>query len=248
MSVENSVENVKPYEQEAAKKEQVSKMFNNISRHYDFLNHFLSLGIDRRWRKKAIAQLKERNPKTILDIATGTGDLAIEANRQLSPEKIVGVDISTGMLEVGRKKLDKKELSHIITLEEGDSENLPFEDNSFDAIIVAFGVRNFGNVEKGLAEMARVLKPGGQCMVLEFSRPRIFPLKQGFNFYFKYILPFIGRITSKDKKAYSYLYESVQAFPEGKDFTDLLEAVGLSNPKHTSMTAGICAAYWSEKL
>lgn len=248
MSVKNAVENVKPYEQGAEKKQQVSKMFNNISKRYDFLNHFFSLGIDRRWRRKATAQLKEGQPKIILDIATGTGDLAIEVYKQLKPEKIVGIDISTGMLAVGREKLDKKGLSTIISLEEGDCENLPFEDNSFDAIVVAFGVRNFENVEKGLREMARVLKPGGQCMILEFSRPKLFPLKQGFNLYFKYILPFIGRITSKDKKAYSYLYESVQVFPEGKDFTELLETAGLSNPKHTPMTMGICSAYWSEKL
>ena len=196
-----SVEQIKPYDAEVEKKQQVSTMFNNIARYYDFLNHFLSLGIDRRWRRKAIAKLKERNPQKVLDVATGTGDLAIEINKQLQPQSIIGLDISPGMLEIGRKKMEKRGLTEIIELVEGDSENLPFDDNTFDAITVAFGVRNFGNIENGLREMLRVLKPGGQCMILEFSKPKRFPFKQGFNFYFKYILPFIGRITSKDKKA-----------------------------------------------
>ncbi len=236
-------EEIKPYEANAEKKQQVSKMFNNISKTYDFLNHFLSLGIDRRWRKKAIAELKDIQPETILDIATGTGDLAIEANKQLQPKKIIGVDISVGMLDVGREKLKKKNLDHIITLDEGDSENLPFQDNSFDAVIVAFGVRNFANVEKGLSEMIRVLRPGGKCVILEFSKPKVFPIKQLYNFYFSAILPGIGRLTSKDKKAYSYLYESVQAFPEGKAFEDLLLKLGLKQTKCTALTMGICSIY-----
>ena len=178
-------ETVKPYEEDAAKKNQVSSMFNNIAKYYDFLNHFLSLGIDRSWRKKAIATLKESNPQDILDVATGTGDLAIEADKQLKPQKIEGIDISVKMLEVGDQKIRKLGVDNVITLQEGDSENLPFEDNSFDAAMAAFGVRNFANVTAGLQDMVRVLKPNGTLMVLEFSKPTIFPFKQLFNMYFK---------------------------------------------------------------
>jgi len=236
-------EEVKPYEVEAEKKAQVSKMFNNISKTYDFLNHFLSLNIDKSWRRKAIAELKDIQPQRILDVATGTADLALEAYKQLSPQEIIGVDISVGMLEVGRKKITKKGLDKIIVLEEGDSEHLPFEDNSFDAVIVAFGVRNFANVEAGLKEMVRVLRPGGKCVVLEFSKPKVFPIKQVYNFYFSSILPGIGRLTSKDQKAYAYLYESVQAFPEGKDFENLLLKLGLTDTKCQPLTTGICSLY-----
>jgi demethylmenaquinone methyltransferase/2-methoxy-6-polyprenyl-1,4-benzoquinol methylase len=240
-------EEIKPYEQDAEKKQQVSKMFNNISGKYDFLNHFLSAGIDRRWRKKAIAALKEIQPKIILDVATGTGDLALEAQKQLNPEKIIGIDIAVKMLDIGRGKIKKKGLTEIMTLEEGDSENLPFEDNSFDAVIVAFGVRNFANVEKGLQEMTRVLRPGGKCVILEFSKPKVFPIKQLYNFYFSSILPGIGRMTSKDKKAYAYLYESVQAFPEGKVFEELLQKIGLKNTTCEALTMGICSIYTGVK-
>jgi demethylmenaquinone methyltransferase/2-methoxy-6-polyprenyl-1,4-benzoquinol methylase len=240
-------EEIKPYEQDAEKKQQVSKMFNNISGKYDFLNHFLSAGIDRRWRKKAISKLKDINPKQLLDVATGTGDLALEAHKQLKPEKIIGIDIAVKMLEIGRTKLKRKGLTEIITFEEGDSENLPFEDNSFDAVIVAFGVRNFANVEKGLQEMIRVLRPEGKCVILEFSKPKVFPIKQLYNFYFSSILPGIGRITSKDKKAYSYLYESVQAFPEGKDFEQLLQKLGLNQTSCEALTMGICSIYTGTK-
>jgi demethylmenaquinone methyltransferase/2-methoxy-6-polyprenyl-1,4-benzoquinol methylase len=249
MSIEKiKSEDIKPYEQEAEKKQQVSKMFNNISGKYDFLNHFLSAGIDRRWRKKAIAALKDIQPKIILDVATGTGDLALEAQKQLKPEKIIGIDIAVKMLDIGRGKINKKGLDEIITLEEGDSEKLPFEDNSFDAVIVAFGVRNFANVEKGLQEMIRVLRPGGKCVILEFSKPKVFPVKQLYNFYFSSILPGIGRLTSKDKKAYSYLYESVQAFPEGKDFEQLLQKSGLNHTTCEALTMGICSIYSGTKL
>jgi demethylmenaquinone methyltransferase/2-methoxy-6-polyprenyl-1,4-benzoquinol methylase len=240
-------EEIKPYEQDAEKKQQVSKMFNNISGKYDFLNHFLSAGIDRRWRKRAISKLKDINPKQLLDVATGTGDLALEAYKQLKPEKIIGIDIAVKMLEIGRTKLKRKGLTEIITFEEGDSENLPFEDNSFDAVIVAFGVRNFANVEKGLQEMIRVLRPEGKCVILEFSKPKVFPIKQLYNFYFSSILPGIGRITSKDKKAYSYLYESVQAFPEGKDFEQLLQKLGLNQTSCEALTMGICSIYTGTK-
>jgi demethylmenaquinone methyltransferase/2-methoxy-6-polyprenyl-1,4-benzoquinol methylase len=240
-------EAVKPYEEDQAKKGQVSTMFNNIAKYYDALNRILSLGIDRSWRKKAIATLKDSQPQNILDVATGTADLALEANRQLKPQKITGIDISVKMLEIGDKKILKQGLDNVITLQEGDSENLPFEDDCFDAAIVAFGVRNFANVSNGLQEMVRVLQPNAKLVVLEFSRPTVFPFKQGFNFYFKYILPFIGRITSKDKKAYAYLYESVQAFPEGQDFVDLLTNIGLKNTTCKKLSLGICSIYTATK-
>ncbi|MDH5382258.1 MAG: bifunctional demethylmenaquinone methyltransferase/2-methoxy-6-polyprenyl-1,4-benzoquinol methylase UbiE, partial [Cyclobacteriaceae bacterium] len=194
---------VVPYKEEKkSKKEQVAHMFDNISGKYDFLNHFLSLGIDIRWRKKAIKFLKNDHPKQILDVATGTGDFAIETLK-LNPEKVVGVDISEGMLAVGREKIKKKGLENKIELLSGDSENLPFKDNTFDAVTVAFGVRNFENLELGLAEINRVLKPNGKLVVLEFSKPTKFPFKQLYNFYFKFILPKIGNTISKDRSAYT---------------------------------------------
>lgn len=218
-------------------------MFDNIAPWYDFLNHFLSLGIDISWRKKAIKCLRSTNPKILLDVATGTADLAIEAEKQLSPDKIFGVDIANEMLEVGRQKLSKKGLSDIIELQTGDSENLAFPDNTFDAVTVAFGVRNFENLEKGLTEMRRVMRPGGKVVILEFSKPTLFPFRQLYDFYFRNILPVIGRITSKDPKAYSYLYESVQAFPDGKKFVNVLESVGFQSTTHKPLTLGICSIY-----
>ena len=189
-------------------------MFNNISHRYDFLNHFLSMGIDKGWRKKAIRLLGPLQPKLMLDVATGTGDFAIQA-LVLNPQKVIGVDISEGMLDVGRKKLRERNLNEKVELLKGDSENLQFEENKFDAVTVGFGVRNFENLEKGLAEIRRVLKPGGVLVVLEFSRPKTFPFRQLYNFYFKAILPKLGRLISKDKSAYTYLPESVEAFPDG---------------------------------
>ncbi|MBR9921730.1 MAG: bifunctional demethylmenaquinone methyltransferase/2-methoxy-6-polyprenyl-1,4-benzoquinol methylase UbiE [Bacteroidetes bacterium] len=238
---------VTPYQADDSKKEQVSRMFDNIAPYYDFLNRLLSLGIDKSWRRKAIGRLSAHKPEKLLDVATGTADLAVEAQKQLGCKEIVGVDISEEMLEIGRKKLDKRQLSDIIRLESGDSENLHFPDNSFDASTVAFGVRNFENLDKGLKEINRVLKPGGQIVVLEFSRPRMFPFKQAFNAYFKYILPLIGRLTSKDKRAYSYLYESVQAFPDGPDFVERLEKAGFSKASFKPLTLGICTIYQAEK-
>lgn len=238
---------VKPYEAVGSKKSQVSSMFNNIAPYYDLLNRVLSLGIDRNWRTKAIKLLKEDQPKIVLDVATGTADLALETEKLLNVEKIVGIDISTEMLAIGRKKIEKKNLQHIITLEEGDSENLPFKDNTFDAITVAFGVRNFENLEQGLAEMLRVLKPNGKVIVLEFSKPRLFPFRQLFNFYFKYILPFIGKMTSKDPKAYQYLYESVQAFPDGSNFVAVLDKLGYQSTKTIPLSLGICSIYLGKK-
>ncbi|WMN11892.1 bifunctional demethylmenaquinone methyltransferase/2-methoxy-6-polyprenyl-1,4-benzoquinol methylase UbiE [Marivirga salinae] len=234
---------VLPYkDKESGKKQQVADMFNNISHKYDFLNHLLSLGIDIRWRKKAIKLLKEIQPKQILDIATGTGDFAIEALK-LNPDHVTGVDISEGMLNVGREKLKKRKLDDKISLTLGDSENLPFEDNKFDAIIVAFGVRNFENLEKGLAEMFRVLRPGGKVVVLEFSKPKSFPFKQLFNFYFKNILPTLGKTISKDNAAYTYLPESVRSFPDGKDFTSILDKLGFKDTVCKPLTLGISSIY-----
>jgi demethylmenaquinone methyltransferase / 2-methoxy-6-polyprenyl-1,4-benzoquinol methylase len=236
---------VKPYEADGSKKQQVSKMFDNIARHYDFLNHFLSLGIDKIWRKKMIAELVSVQPKRILDVATGTADVAINTIKQLKIKdlKIVGIDISNEMLNVGRKKLVTEGVNNDIELLLGDSENLPFQGNNFDAVTVAYGVRNFENLERGLAEMHRVLNPNGKIVVLEFSRPRIFPFRQLFNFYFKNILPTIGKLTSKDARAYSYLYESVQAFPDGDDFLTVLNKVGFKNTSCTTLTLGICSLY-----
>lgn len=238
---------VKPYNHLDSKKNQVSRMFDNIAPWYDFLNHFLSLGIDISWRRKAIHALRSMAPKKILDVATGTGDLAIEAERQLNPDKVIGIDIANEMLEVGRQKLQKRQLSPKIELLNGDSENIAFPDNTFDAVTVAFGVRNFENLEKGLLEMNRVLRPGGKVAILEFSRPTLFPFKQLYNFYFKNFLPLIGKITSRDPKAYRYLYESVQAFPDGKDFVKVLQKTGFQAVTYQPLTLGICTLYLAEK-
>lgn len=237
---------VKPYYSSKSKKEEVEEMFDNISPRYDFLNHFLSMGIDIRWRKKAIRMLKKQEPKIILDIATGTADLAIEA-MSLKPESIIGIDLSEGMLQKGRIKIAEKKLESFISLRKGDSENLPFNDQYFDAITVAFGVRNFENLEKGLKEMYRVLKPGGSLVVLEFSKPKGFPIKQLYGFYFKYLLPVMGKMISSDNSAYSYLPESVKAFPDGKPFLQILENCGFSNCIAHSLSFGIASIYKAEK-
>lgn len=238
---------VKPYSETGSKKTQVEEMFDNIARRYDFLNRVLSLGIDKIWRKKAIDQLRDLQPKYILDVATGTADVALETMRRLRPDKIIGLDISAEMLHFGREKVAKQGLSDVIELVQGDSENLPFADNTFDAITVAFGVRNFENLEQGLSEMNRVLKPGGKLVVLEFSKPRIFPFKQLFQFYFKNILPTIGRWTSQDPRAYRYLFESVQAFPEGEAFLHRLQKTGYKSSQCISLTLGVCSLYTAEK-
>ncbi|MEQ8302363.1 MAG: bifunctional demethylmenaquinone methyltransferase/2-methoxy-6-polyprenyl-1,4-benzoquinol methylase UbiE [Cyclobacteriaceae bacterium] len=234
---------VLPYKQEqSGKKEQVAKMFDNISGNYDFLNHFLSLGIDISWRKKAIKLLGEVEPKQILDVATGTGDVAIMA-LSLNPDKVMGADISAGMLEVGKEKLKAKKMEDKIELILADSENLPFEENKFDGVIVAFGVRNFENLEKGLSEMLRVTRAGGKIVVLEFSKPARFPFKQLYNFYFKFVLPKIGRWISSDSSAYTYLPESVQAFPDGSDFVNILKRLGYKNTTCKPLTFGVSSIY-----
>ncbi len=234
---------VKPYgDQDRSKKEEVAEMFNNISGRYDFLNHFLSLGIDKIWRRKAVKKLKEINPTRILDIATGTGDFAIQS-LTLKPTEVVGIDISAGMLEVGKTKMKAKGVDHIVRMELGDSENLTFEDGYFDAVTVAFGVRNFEHLEKGLGEMLRVTRSGGRIVILEFSKPKRFPVKQYYAFHSRYIIPFFGKRISKDGRAYAYLPESVAAFPEGKEFTDILTQVGYQKVSAETVSGGIATIY-----
>jgi len=228
------------------KKEQVSNMFNAIAHRYDFLNHVLSMGIDRLWRRRAINNLKRYNPKAILDIATGTGDFAI-ASLGLKPTSVIGIDISEGMLQYGNEKIARQKLSNVIKLEQGDSENLRFSENTFDAITVGFGVRNFENLEKGLSEMLRVLQPGGVVAILEFSKPTSFPIKQLYWFYFKHILPTIGKVLSKDHRAYTYLPESVEEFPFGKAFELILLKVGFVNTKIIPVSFGIATIYMADK-
>lgn len=228
------------------KKGEVALMFDNISPKYDFLNHLLSMGIDKGWRKTAIAYLKNNPPKHLLDIATGTGDFAISA-LSINPGKITGVDISEGMLAVGRKKIQEKGLEQKITLTYGDSENLPFPDNTFDAAIVAFGVRNFEHLDKGLSDIFRVLQSGSRFVVLEFSRPESFPVKQFYWFYFRFILPVIGKMVSKDARAYTYLPESVKVFPDGQAFIDRMTKAGFKNVTQKKLTFGIASVYCGEK-
>jgi demethylmenaquinone methyltransferase / 2-methoxy-6-polyprenyl-1,4-benzoquinol methylase len=241
---------VVPYkDKDTSKREQVAEMFDSISPKYDLLNHVLSGGIDILWRKRAIRELRtyaRLAPKRILDVATGTGDFALEA-LVLNPEKIVGMDISEGMLNVGREKMRKRNLSEKIEMRAGDSTGLPLPDNDFDAVIVAFGVRNFENLLAGLTDMHRVTRPGGSCLVLEFSKPRSAPFKQLYGFYSNTILPAVGRLISKDSAAYSYLPESVQAFPDGPDFLRVFDAAGFTQTKCISLTFGVATIYLGRK-
>ncbi len=238
---------VTPYKgSNLGKKAQVTQMFDTISTDYDGLNRVISFGIDVKWRKKVVALLKKESPNTILDIATGTGDLAI-AMVNTGAEKIVGLDISPGMLDVGKKKIQEKNLSPIIEMIVGDSENLSFETNSFDAVTVSFGVRNFENLEIGLAEILRVLRPGGTLAILETSVPTKTPFKQGYRFYTKYILPAIGRLFSKDNSAYSYLSESAAAFPHGENFNNILREIGFIDVVNQPQTFGVASIYVGKK-
>ena len=222
-------------------------MFNSIAYRYDFLNRFLSAGVDVWWRKKAIRELKKLKPKNILDVATGTADVAIMATTLLDAEKITGIDISDGMLEIGRAKIKKKGLEKTIELLNGDSETIKFADNSFDAVTVAFGVRNFEHLEKGLAEIKRVLKPGGKLVVLEFSQPKTTGVTQLYNVYMKLVAPNVGKIFSKNRNAYKYLDESIKKFPEGKNFTLILDNLGYTNTYCKPLSLGICSIYCGEK-
>ena len=239
--------NITPYkDSELGKKEQVAQMFDTISGNYDGLNRVISFGIDIKWRKKVLKLVSDKNPKTVLDIATGTGDLAILMTNT-SAEKIIGLDISAGMLEVGRNKIKAKNLSDKIEMILADSENIPFEDNTFDAITVAFGVRNFENLEKGLAEILRVLKPNGIFVILETSVPDKTPYKQGYTFYSKNILPLIGKLFSKDNSAYQYLSESASVFPYGEALNNILRKIGFIEVKSMPQTFGVATIYSASK-
>lgn len=239
-------ERVTPYDADSSKKEQVKTMFNNIAGRYDFLNRVLSLRIDVYWRNKAIKALKRYQPQTILDVACGTGDFSIAALKS-GAQKIIGVDIATQMLSAGNTKIIQKQLQDKIQLIEGDSENLQFESLSFDASTVAFGVRNFENLQLGINEIYRVLIPGAPIVILEFSKPKAFPFKQLYNFYFSTILPVIGRFISGDSRAYTYLFESVSAFPEGEAFINYLKNAGFKNCTCRRLSLGICSLYIAEK-
>ena len=238
---------IKPYKDSAlGKKDQVATMFNNISKNYDDLNRVISFGIDISWRKKVVQIVSKNNPQQILDIATGTGDLALMMST-LAPEKIIGLDISEGMLSVGKEKISKAQLNDKIEMVVGDSEDIRYADNTFDAITVSFGVRNFANLDKGLGEIRRVLKPKGTLVVLETSNPTKFPFKQGYKFYTSFILPVIGKLFSKDKIAYSYLSESANFFPIGEAFNNILKKNGFINTTHTPVTFGVATIYSASK-
>jgi demethylmenaquinone methyltransferase/2-methoxy-6-polyprenyl-1,4-benzoquinol methylase len=230
----------------APQKESVQKMFDDISPKYDFLNHFLSFGTDILWRRKLVRMLSRKNPRKILDVATGTGDLAI-AMAGIKPESIVGIDISHKMLAIGIKKIERKKLRSTISFREGDAEHIPFRNESFNAVTVAFGVRNFENLKKGLTEMKRVLRPGGIMMILEFSHPSAVPFKQLYGFYARYIIPFIGNLISRHSYAYTYLPESVDAFPSGEAFMEIMRETGVINCSRISLTFGIASLYMGEK-
>ncbi|HMO31745.1 MAG TPA: bifunctional demethylmenaquinone methyltransferase/2-methoxy-6-polyprenyl-1,4-benzoquinol methylase UbiE [Lacibacter sp.] len=232
---------------EKTKKQQVADMFDSIAPRYDFMNRFLSAGIDVRWRKKALQLLQPLQPKRILDVATGTADVAIMAARLLHPEKITGIDISEQMLAGGRMKVADKALGNMIELQNGDSETINFPDATFDAVTVAFGVRNFENLEKGLREIHRVLKPGGRLVVLEFSKPKLPGVQQAYNLYMRLVAPGLAGALSKNRKAYQYLNDSIQAFPEGKDFVAVLQKTGFQQTTCKALTFGICSIYTGDK-
>jgi len=241
-------DSVVPYKNtDQSKKEQVATMFNDIAGKYDFLNRFLSAGTDIGWRKKALKQLESIDAKKLLDVATGTADLAIMAAKQFKLTKIIGIDISDGMLDVGRQKIVKANLQNTIELLNGDSEAINFPDNTFDAVTVAFGVRNFEDLEKGLSEIKRVLKPTGKLVVLEFSKPILPGVKTMYNLYMKIITPTVGKMISKNKVAYAYLDESIQKFPEGKNFITILNNIGYTNTYSKKLSLGICSIYCGTK-
>ena len=240
-------DHITPYKESAkSKKEQVAEMFDRIAGRYDFMNRFLSARTDIGWRKKAISLLKKDEPKTILDIATGTADMAIQAYKMLKPDQITGIDISTQMLEIGKNKVDKEGLAGKIRLQVGDSETINFGENTFDAGMVAFGIRNFENLEKGLAEILRVLKPGGQLIILEFSKPKQ-PIRSFYNLYMGVIAPLIARWFNQNKEAYQYLCESANAFPDRQKLVDILNKIGYSGTQYKSLSLGICCIYSGRK-
>lgn len=240
-------ENIKPYkDSELGKKEQVAQMFDNISGNYDGLNRVISFGTDAKWKQKILKMVALKQPSSILDIATGTGDLAI-LFAQTTAEEIIGLDISQGMLDIGKKKIQEKNLDSKIKMVLGDGENIPYPDNYFDVITVAYGVRNFENLEKGLSEILRTIKPGGQLIILETSVPTKFPFKQGYAFHSKFILPTIGKLFSKDKSAYTYLSESANEFPFGEALNNILRKIGFIDVKHLPQTFGVATIYHASK-
>lgn len=240
-------EKIKPYGQNGEKKEQVEVMFDNIAPTYDKLNHRLSWDIDKYWRKTAINVVRTINPKRILDVATGTGDFAILAAKQLQPDCIIGIDISEGMMQVGREKAKRVGLQHIISFKKEDCSKMSLESEGFDAVIAAFGIRNFQNLEEGLKEMCRVLKPNGMLCVLELTTPVSFPMRQLFRVYSHTILPIYGRLISKDTSAYSYLTKTIEAFPQGEIMVNIFKKVGFSQATFRRLTFGICTLYIAYK-
>lgn len=240
-------QHIKPYNEDGKKTEQVERMFDNIAHAYDKLNHTLSLGIDRSWRRKAIAWLRPFNPKHIMDVATGTGDFAILACRELNPNELIGTDISEGMMNVGRKKVKDTGLSDKITFEREDCTSLSFEENRFDAITVAFGIRNFEDLDKGLSEIYRVLKPEGHLVIIELTTPDRFPMKQLFHIYSNVIIPMLGKLLSKDNKAYHYLPDTIKAFPQGEIMKEVIAKAGFSEVHFQRLTFGICTLYTATK-
>ena len=240
-------ENVKPYNEDERKAVQVEKMFDNIAPTYDNLNHVLSMGIDKSWRRKAINRLKPFKPQHMMDVATGTGDFAIQACQVLQPTELIGTDISEGMMNVGREKVKAAGLDKQISFAKEDCTALSFPDNRFDAITVAFGIRNFENLDQGLKEMHRVLTPGGHLVILELSEPEGFPMKQLYALYSKVVIPTIGKLLSKDRSAYTYLPESIKAFPQGEIMQNIIRKAGFSQVSFKRLTMGICTLYFATK-
>ena len=240
-------EEIKPYGKEGEKGKLVEEMFDNIAPTYDTLNHRLSWDIDKGWRKKAIRQLLPFQPKAILDIATGTGDFAILSAKELRPQRMIGIDISEGMMKIGQKKVEAEELQHIVSFKKDDCTHLSFDDNSFDAVTAAFGIRNFQNLDQGLSEMYRVLKPNGHLSIVELTTPVSFPMKQLFKLYSHTMLPVYGKLISKDTSAYSYLTKTIEAFPQGEVMLDILRKAGFKNASFKRLTFGICTMYFATK-
>lgn len=240
-------EEIKPYGKEGEKGKLVEEMFDNIAPTYDTLNHRLSWDIDKGWRKKAIRQLLPFQPKAILDIATGTGDFAILSVKELRPQRMIGIDISEGMMKIGQKKVEAEGLQHIVSFKKDDCTHLSFDDNSFDAVTAAFGIRNFQNLDQGLSEMYRVLKPNGHLSIVELTTPVSFPMKQLFKLYSHTILPVYGKLISKDTSAYSYLTNTIEAFPQGEVMLDILRKAGFKNASFKRLTFGICTMYFATK-
>ena len=240
-------EEIKPYGKKGEKGKLVEEMFDNIAPTYDTLNHRLSWDIDKGWRKKAIHQLLPFQPKTILDIATGTGDFAILSAKELRPQRMIGIDISEGMMKIGQKKVEAEGLQHIVSFKKDDCTHLSFDDNSFDAVTAAFGIRNFQNLDQGLSEMYRVLKPNGHLSIVELTTPVSFPMKQLFKLYSHTILPVYGKLISKDTSAYSYLTNTIEAFPQGEVMLDILRKAGFKNASFKRLTFGICTMYFATK-